>query len=289
MAVGFIGLGNMGLPMAQCLIKNNIEVFGWDIDTDAMQAIGSSVESLSILVQHCDQFITMLPEGKHVAEVYQQLLSTELQDSCLFIDSSTIDVKTTRLLAQQVSAAGHDFVDAPVSGGTEAATAGSLSFMLGGSPAGIDRAQPLLELMGSKITQFGEAGAGQSAKACHNMICGITALGVCEAFALADSLGLDLDRFFNLCSGAAAQSWILENRCPVPGPAPDSPASNDYAPGFAARLMAKDLGLAQLAASDAGLTTAFGAQAAERFRVFVENGGGDLDFSAIYREIEKSH
>ena len=288
MAVGFIGLGNMGLPMAQCLEKNNIEVFSWDINTDAMQAIKNPVKSVSQLAQHCDQFITMLPAGEQVAEVCEQLLSSELQESCLFIDSSTIDVKTTRLLAQKLSAAGHEFVDAPVSGGTEAATTGSLSFMIGGSAAGIDRAQPLLEIMGSKITQFGEAGGGQSAKACHNMICGITALGVCEAFALADSLGLDLDSFFKLCSGAAAQSWILENRCPVPGPAPDSPASNHYAPGFAARLMAKDLGLAQQAASEAGLNTIFGAQAAERFKAFVDNGGGDFDFSAIYREIQKS-
>jgi 3-hydroxyisobutyrate dehydrogenase len=159
--------------------------------------------------------------------------------------------------------------------------------MIGGESADIEHARPWLEAMGSKLNEFGAAGAGQAAKACHNMICGITALGVCEAFALADSLGLDLERFYHLCSGAAAQSWILENRCPVPGPVPEAPASNDYAPGFAARLMAKDLGLAQQAAAASGQETPFGSDAAERFREFVEAGNGDFDFSAIYRSIRK--
>jgi len=219
--------------------------------------------------------------------VYEQLLASELSEGCLFVDCSTIDVDTTRKLAERVTMVGHQFVDAPVSGGSEAAATGSLSFMIGGASVAIERALPLLEAMGSKLTEFGEAGAGQAAKACHNMICGITALGVCEAFALADALGLDLDKFFRLCQGAAAQSWILENRCPIPGPAPNAPASNDYAPGFAARLMAKDLGLAQQAAAASDQTTEFGAAAARRFREFVETGDGDLDFSAIYRSIRK--
>jgi len=287
MAVAFIGLGTMGLPMAQCLLQQGVDVIGWDINKEAMEPVGSTVESLKELAVNCDTFITMLPEGQHVDEVHQQLHSTALKPSCLFVDCSTIDLKTTKSLAQQSVDAGHEFVDAPVSGGAEAAADGTLSFMAGGSESAFARARPLFDIMGSKLTLFGVAGAGQSAKACHNMICGITALGVCEAFALADSLGLDLDDFFNLCKAAAAQSWILENRCPVPGPAPAAPASKEYAPGFAARLMAKDLGLAQQAASDAGLTTVFGAQAAERFKVFVDSGGGDLDFSAIYRTISK--
>ena len=169
----------------------------------------------------------------------------------------------------------------------EGAQSGNLSFMLGGDEVNIERARPWLEIMGSKITEFGPAGSGQSAKACHNMICGITALGVCEAFALADSLGLDADRFFQLCSGAAAQSWILENRCPVPGPAPSAPSSNDYAPGFAARLMAKDLDLAQQAALGSGQNTEFGAAAARRFAEFAQGEQGELDFSAIYQTIRQ--
>ena len=173
------------------------------------------------------------------------------------------------------------------SGGREAAERGALSFMLGGEPEEIERARPLLEDMGARLVEFGAAGSGQAAKACHNMICGITALGVCESFALADALGLDLNRFFELCRGAAAQSWILENRCTVPGPAPAAPASTDYAPGFAARLMAKDLGLAQKAAEDSGQPAEFGAAAARRFREFADSGAGDFDFSAIYRVIRK--
>ncbi|MEM7745639.1 MAG: NAD(P)-dependent oxidoreductase [Pseudomonadota bacterium] len=166
--------------------------------------------------------------------------------------------------------------------------AGSLSFMVDGSEAAYERASEVLGAMGSKVAHFGPVGAGQAAKACHNMICGITALGVCEAFALADGLGLDQQSFFALCQGAAAQSWILENRCPVPGPAPAAPSSNEYAPGFAARLMAKDLRLGQAAAKACGQSTPFGAEAARRFTEFAEAGGGDLDFSAIYRTIRKS-
>lgn len=287
MAIGFIGLGTMGMPMAKCLRKNDCAVHGWDVSEQAMQEFGSSVESIATLGATCDQIVTMLPEGEHVSLVYEQLLASELSEGCLFVDCSTIDVDTTRKLAERVTMVGHQFVDAPVSGGSEAAATGSLSFMIGGASVAIERALPLLEAMGSKLTEFGEAGAGQAAKACHNMICGITALGVCEAFALADALGLDLDKFFRLCQGAAAQSWILENRCPIPGPAPNAPASNDYAPGFAARLMAKDLGIAQQAADASDQTTEFGAAAARRFREFVETGDGELDFSAIYRSIRK--
>jgi 3-hydroxyisobutyrate dehydrogenase len=259
MAIGFIGLGTMGMPIAKCLRRNGFEVHGWDVSDPAMQEYGSGVESIGTLGAICNQIVTMLPEGEHVASVYEQILESDPGDGCLFVDCSTIDVDTTRKLAEIVTAAGHEFVDAPVSGGSETAANGSLSFMIGGAAAAIERALPLLEVMGSKLTRFGEAGAGQAAKACHNMICGITALGVREAFALADALGLDLDKFFRLCQGAAAQGWILENRCPVPGPSPDAPASNDYAPGFAAR----------------------------RFREFVQAGNADLDFSAIYRSIRK--
>jgi len=229
----------------------------------------------------------MLPEGNHVRDVYQRQIFANVASGTLLIDCSTIDVETTRSLSNDAQQRGLHMVDAPVSGGPEGAAAGSLSFMVGGNDDAVAQAEPLLNVMGSKLTHFGASGAGQAAKACHNMICGITALGVCEAFALAESLDLDADRFFNMCRGAAAQSWILENRCPVPGPAPEAPASQNYAPGFAARLMAKDLRLAQAAAQFSGQETPFGKQAAERFTAFAEAGDGDLDFSAIYRTMLK--
>jgi 3-hydroxyisobutyrate dehydrogenase len=288
MRIGFVGLGTMGLPMALCLEENGFDLLGWDRLAETGQSLRGRVDSLKVLTATADVLITMLPEGSDVATVIEDVLSAELPAGRLVLDCSTIDVETTRRLAAAVTVVGHGFVDAPVSGGPEGARSGNLSFMAGGAPEDVDRAGPLLSAMGSKVTHFGAAGAGQAAKACHNMICGITALGVCEAFALADALGLNLENFFNLCQGAAAQSWILENRCPVPGPAPVAPASNGYAPGFAARLMAKDLRLAQDAALASGQETPFGAEAARRFTAFARAGGADLDFSAIYREIRKT-
>ena len=285
MNVGFIGLGTMGLPMARRLLATGHEVVAWDTDPAALDRLPGVDTGLDRMAQQCEAFITMLPEAKHVQAATETLLQACQTPGRLFIDCSSIDVGTTRRLATRMANAGQFFVDAPVSGGHEAASNGSLSFMIGGSAGGIEKAKPLLEAMGSRLVEFGESGSGQAAKACHNMICGITALGVCEAFALADALGLDLGQFHGLCRGAAAQSWILENRCPVPGPSPSSPASNEYQPGFAARLMAKDLGLAQRAAETSGQSTPFGAEAARRFREFVEDGNGDLDFSAIYRSI----
>lgn len=286
MKVGFIGLGTMGAPMARCLIHNGFDLLCWDINEEALRGFDSAAASLEQIARSCDTCITMLPEGRHVQSVHEQLLG-RIETPHLFIDCSTIDVAITRDLAMRLTALGHGFVDAPVSGGHEAASNGSLSFMIGGHAKHVNAARPLLLAMGGKLIEFGDAGTGQAAKACHNMICGITALGVSEAFALADALELDLDRFFRLCSGAAAQSWILENRCPVPGPAPNAPASSDYTPGFAAYLMAKDLELAQQAAEASDQQTEFGAAAARRFREFVEAGYGDLDFSAIYRSIRK--
>ena len=285
MKIGFIGLGTMGLPMAECLRQQGFTVLGWDLDAGSRERFGSVATSLDAIAADNDVFVTMLPEAAHVRAVVDQLLDQGVSPASLFIDCSTIDVESTRELAARLSGQGHAFVDAPVSGGREAAQQGALSFMLGGDFEAISRARPLLDAMGAKQVEFGPAGSGQAAKACHNMICGITALGVCEAFALADALGLDQQSFFDLCRGAAAQSWILENRCPVPGPAPAAPASNGYAPGFAARLMAKDLGLAQDAARASGQVTEFGAEAARRFREFVEQDDGDLDFSAVYRRI----
>ena len=287
MRTGFIGLGIMGLAMAQCLVKGGVEVLGWDINPQSMRAFETYGRSLQTLAAECDVFVTMLPEETHVAMVQRQLLDAGIPEASLFIDCSTIDVESTKELADSLASMGHGFVDAPVSGGSEAALKGALSFMVGGSNINIERAKPLLMVMGERQTEFGAAGSGQTAKACHNMICGITAFAVCEGFALADALGLDLERFFQLCSNAAAQSWVLQNRCPVPGPAPDAPSSNAYAPGFAAKLMAKDLKLAQQAAKDCGQSTDFGAEAARRFAEFAAGASAELDFSAIYRSIRK--
>lgn len=283
MKVAFIGLGTMGAPMAQRLADAGHDVAGWDVTAAGRSRFSSSETSLELVLSGAEAVLTMLPEGRDVAEVYEQDIFRVAPPGTLLMDCSTIDVETTRKLAAQAAELGHSMLDAPVSGGAEGAGQGQLSFMVGGAEDALGRAMPLLEAMGSKITHFGEAGTGQAAKACHNMICGITALGVCEAFALADSLGLEADKFFNLCKGAAAQSWILENRCPVPGPAPNAPSSNDYAPGFAARLMAKDLRLAQAAADASGQSTPFGKQAAERFTAFANEENGNFDFSAIYR------
>lgn len=285
--IAFIGLGTMGLPMAERLAETGFSVVGWDVSGPARARFAGATERLEGALCGAEAVITMLPEGQHVAEVVRGATGLDLKPGALIIDCSTIDVTTSRELARDVARAGYDMLDAPVSGGAEGAARGALSFMVGGSDAALERARLLLAAMGSKITHFGGAGTGQAAKACHNMICGITALGVCEAFALAESLGLDAQAFFDLCKGAAAQSWILENRCPVPGPAPTAPASNGYAPGFAARLMAKDLRLAQAAAAAAGQETPFGREAAQRFSAFAEAGLGDLDFSAIYQVIRQ--
>jgi len=289
MRICFVGLGTMGLPMVHRLIDEGFDVAGWDSAEEAGRDLKARCQSLPEAAAGADVIMTMLPEGAHVAKTYKSVLGLEGTGRRIFIDSSSIDVTITRALAEEVASAGHGFVDAPVSGGAEGARAGTLSFMLGGDEADISAVFPVLRAIGSKIQHFGGAGAGQSAKACHNLICGITALGVCEAFALADALGLDQQKFFDLCRGAAAQCWILENRCPVPGPAPDAPASNGYAPGFAARLMAKDLRLAQAAAESSGQRTPFGDAAARRFTAFAEDAdAGNLDFSSIYRTIRNA-
>lgn len=285
MKIGFVGLGTMGAPMATRLAAADYEVVGWDVAVAGRERFAPCAKSLEAAIKGAAAIVTMLPEGTHVAEVYDSAVFRHASPGALLLDCSTIDVASSQRLATEAAARGYDMVDAPVSGGQEGAVQGTLSFMVGGSDQGVDSARPLLDTMGTKVTYFGPAGSGQAAKACHNMICGVTALGICEAFALAGALGLDADKFFSLCKGAAAQSWILENRCPVPGPAPHAPSSHDYAPGFTARLMAKDLNLAQQAAAASGQATPFGAEAARRFTEFAEAGGGDLDFSAIFRTI----
>ena len=220
MKICFVGLGTMGAPMAGRLIERGFAVAGWDASADAGAELQGRRASLQAAAEGAEIIWTMLPEGRHVAEVHAAVRSMSGGKPLVLADSSTIDVPTTGSLARQAEEVGFGFVDAPVSGGAEGARAGNLSFMVGGEADDIETITPALKAMGSKIKRFGAAGSGQAAKACHNMICGVTALAVCEAFALADALGLDQQTFFELCAGAAAQSWILENRCPVPGLAP---------------------------------------------------------------------
>lgn len=277
----FIGLGTMGRPMALSLRKAGFDVTGMDVSAPVRQAFEGAMAPSPEPLSDAEMIVTMLPEGRHVADVHDDLVRHAARPGAVLIDCSTIDVETARRLAGQAKAQGLTMLDAPVSGGPAGAETGSLSFMVGGDEATFDRVQPVLGAMGRKIMHFGPAGSGQAAKASHNMICGITAMGVMEGFALADALGLDLNKFYTLCAGAAAQSWTLENRCPIPGIVPDAPASNGFDPGFAAALMAKDLRLAQTAAKASEQSTPFGAAAAQAFTTFAQTNG-DRDFSAYY-------
>ncbi|MEM0949669.1 MAG: NAD(P)-binding domain-containing protein [Pseudomonadota bacterium] len=282
--IAFIGLGTMGLPMARVLRAAGHDVVGMDISADRRAAFDGACAPGAAGLADAEIVVTMLPEGKHVVDVHETVIRPGAAPGTLIIDCSTIDVETARTLADEADAAGLKLLDAPVSGGPAGAGSGTLSFMVGGQDIAFQAAGEVLGAMGSKITHFGAAGAGQAAKACHNMICGITAMAVVEGFALADALNLDLYKFYGLCAGAAAQSWTLENRCPIPGIVEDAPSSNGFEPGFAAALMAKDLRLAQKAARTSGQPVPFGKEAAEAFTAFAETHG-DLDFSAIYRTV----
>ncbi|MBC6441449.1 MAG: NAD-binding protein [Rhodospirillales bacterium] len=283
--IAFIGLGTMGRPMAETLRRAGHDVIGMDIDPETRAAIEGAVAPSVDAVAGAEVVVTMLPEGHHVSDVHEDVIRPGVRPGTLIIDCSTIDVVTARGLAEFADTLGLAMLDAPVSGGPAGAETGSLSFMVGGSLEALEQARPLLQVMGSQITHFGTVvGAGQAAKTSHNMICGITAMAVMEGFALADALGLDLGKFYTLCVGAAAQSWTLENRCPIPGIVADAPASNDFAPGFAVSLMAKDLRLAQSAAAACGQATPFGAEAAHAFTEFSEIAG-DRDFSAFYETL----
>lgn len=290
--IAVVGLGAMGLPIAQNLISRGYDVLGSDLVDSALDALnaagGRGVAPMELDLADREVVVTSLPEGRHVRGVYEDRIFPSSPAGTLLIDCSTIDVDTTRSLAQAARERDLAMIDAPISGGPEAAAAGKLSFMVGGEDASVRRAMPLLEQMGAKFVHFGESGSGQAAKACHNMICGITAMAVCEGFALSQALGLDAEKFHALCRGAAAQSWVLENRCPIPGVVPEAPSSHDYAPGFAAGLMAKDLRLAQMAAQSSGQSTPFGAEAARTFTEYAESGEAALDFSAFYRTLRPS-
>jgi 3-hydroxyisobutyrate dehydrogenase len=283
-AVAFIGLGNMGLPMALNLVRAGRRVRGFDLAPGAREAALAGglewADSALDCVREAQVVVTMLPAGKHVRAVWEEIASAA-QPGALLIDSSTIDVESARAAHGLAGARGLLSLDAPVSGGTGGARAGTLTFMCGGSAEAFAAAQPMLEAMGKRIVHCGGAGAGQAAKVCNNMILGATMVATCEAFVLAEKLGLDHQALFDVVSTSSGQSWSTTTYCPVRGPVPTSPANNGYKPGFAAALMLKDLLLSQEAAASAGAVTPMGAAAAGLYQRFVAEGSGEVDFSGI--------
>jgi 3-hydroxyisobutyrate dehydrogenase len=292
--IGFVGLGNMGLPMARNLARAGHAVRGFDLSAAALrEAADAGISPASGIADACvgaDILLTMLPEGRHVRAVYtdQGGILDGAAAGTLLIDCSTIDVETARSVAAAASAKGFPMLDAPVSGGVAGAAAGSLTFMVGGEAEIYVRAEPVLATMGKAVIHAGAAGAGQAAKICNNMMLGIQMISVCEAMALARRLGLSTDKLFEISSRASGQCWSLTSYCPVPGPVPGSPANRDYAPGFAAAMMLKDLRLAQQAAQAAGIATPLGAEAYQLYALFAAQGKEGLDFSAIIKMIEGS-
>ena len=290
--IGFIGLGNMGLPMATNLAKAGHRVQGFDVVPAANEAAAKAgiivAPSAVEAVKGASIVISMLPNGKLVLELYRSGILQAASAGVLFIDSSTIDIDRARAASALAVAAGMVNLDAPVSGGVGGAAAGTLTFMVGGAAGDFARAQPVLELMGKKIVHCGDAGAGQAAKICNNMILGISMIAVGEAFVLAEKVGLSHQALYDVASTASGQCWSLTTYCPVPGPVPTSPANNDYKPGFAAALMLKDLLLSQEAAASAGVSTALGKHASEIYQNFVTAGQGSVDFSGIIKAIRES-
>jgi 3-hydroxyisobutyrate dehydrogenase len=289
-SIAFIGLGNMGGPMAANLVKAGHKVTGFDL-VEASRA-QAKADGLTIAatatgaVQGADVIITMLPAGKHVVSVWSEVIPVAAPGA-LLIDCSTIDVESARKAHALAAAQQLRSVDAPVSGGTGGAKGATLTFMAGGEATAFAAAKPILEAMGKKIVHCGDAGAGQAAKICNNMILGISMIGVSEAFVLAEKLGLSHQALFDVASTSSGQCWSLTTYCPVPGPVPTSPANNDYKPGFAAALMLKDLKLSQEAARAAGAETPLGAHAESIYETFDKEGQGGVDFSGIVNHLRK--
>ena len=280
MKIGFIGLGNMGAPMAANLAAAGHETVGFDVAGTTASGVTSAPSAVNA-VQGADVVITMLPNGDILRSVANEIIPA-MRGGATLIDCSTVDVDSARAVAKQAEAAGLLFVDAPVSGGIGGAAGGTLTFMAGGSAAAFATAEPLFDIMGQKAVHCGDAGAGQAAKICNNMILGATMIATCEAFALADKLGLDRQKMFDVVSTSSGFSWSMNAYCPAPGVGPDSPADNDYKPGFAAELMLKDLGLSQQAAKAVDADTPMGARALELYKTFVaDEDGRGKDFSAM--------
>jgi len=288
--IAFIGLGNMGGPMAANLVKAGHKVVGFDLSeasrnqtkADGAAIAGSAAEA----AKGAEVVITMLPAGKHVLAVWTEILGA-MTKGALIIDCSTIDVESAKQAHALAAKHGMASVDAPVSGGTGGAKGATLTFMCGGEPKAFAAAKSVLEAMGKRIVHCGGAGAGQAAKICNNMILGISMIAVSEAFALGEKLGLSHQALFDVASTSSGQCWSLTTYCPVPGPVPTSPANNDYKPGFATALMLKDLRLSQEASSAAGAATPLGKHAEQIYEAFEQAGHGGVDFSGIVEHIRK--
>ncbi|RMD94703.1 MAG: 3-hydroxyisobutyrate dehydrogenase [Alphaproteobacteria bacterium] len=286
MKIGFIGLGNMGAPMARNLARAGHEVKGFDIAApcpEGVECVGSAAEA----AQGAEVVITMLPDGNILRQVAAEIIPA-MEKGAVFLDCSTVDVESAREVARQAEAAGLRPLDAPVSGGVGGAEAGTLTFMVGGSPEAFEIAKPLFEVMGKKAVHCGPSGNGQAAKIFNNMILGVTMIATCEAFALADRLGLARDKLYDVVSTSSGYSWVMNAYTPAPGVGVASPADNDYKPGFAAELMLKDLRLSQQAAEAVDADTPMGQRAAELYEAFVEREGGrGRDFSAMLPRFER--
>ncbi len=286
MKIGFIGLGNMGAPMAANLAAAGHEVIGFDMADVSVEGV-TMADSAAEAAAGAEVVITMLPNGAILRSVAAQIIPA-MAPGAAFVDCSTVDVDSARSVAQDAEKAGLLAVDAPVSGGVGGASAGTLTFMAGGSDAAFAKAEPLFAVMGQKAVHCGPSGNGQAAKICNNMILGVTMIATCEAFALADKLGLDRQKMFDVVSTSSGYSWTMNAYCPAPGVGPQSPADNDYQPGFAADLMLKDLRLSQQAAESADADTPMGALAQALYARFVEDEDGrGRDFSAMLPRFEK--
>ena len=292
--IGFVGLGNMGGPMAGNLLTAQHRIAGYDVAAAAVAGLvekgGHAASGIAEAAAAGDVVVTMLPAGPQVREVYfgPDGILARARPGALLIDCSTIDVETARAVAAEAAAKGLQMLDAPVSGGVIGAEAGTLTFMVGGDAAAFARAEPILQAMGRTIIHAGPSGSGQTAKICNNMMLAASMIGVCEGFALAEKLGLPAQTLFDICSKSTSQCWAMTNYCPVPGPVPAAPSNRGYAPGFTAANMLKDLRLAQQAAGATGAATPLGAAAANLYQLYVDDGGGALDFSGIMRFLHRA-
>lgn len=286
--IGFIGLGHMGGPMAANLVKAGHSLTVYDVTPVSLSDVKIAA-SLAELIKDVDYVVSMLPAGTHVREVYlgDKGLLAHAPKAITYMECSTIDVQTAKDIHAAVAQKGGVCVDAPVSGGTASATAGTLTFMVGGSDEAFATVKPILEAMGKKIFHAGLAGCGQMAKICNNLLLGISMIGVCEAFNLGKALGLEPQAFFDICKEASGQCWSLTQYCPVPGILPNTPANRDYEPGFMAKMMLKDLNLAEDAADSVTAATPLGDKARDLYQAFCDAGGQDKDFSGIIEWLQR--